>query len=317
MGSIGPSVFLARDIIRHLIPTLVATALFFPLSPGSKSIGVEGLATIAIVSAYFVTAFAGQAMSVGAIDHLMSTLYLPLEEKDSNGKPIKEPTAKEIKDTHQWWGGNWDYERLFFSLDKDDREYVYMTDAYLTCFDLLSFFFFLYLAFNFTWLFGRIYTDVSSNVFSLFDIRTPLLYGSAPTVLVVLFSYLLFNTMASWARTEELALFWDGGIYPQFSAKQQRKDGGLAKAVWGWVRRSEEAVQGASVHLFCNGVEIGVKTSDKDGRFQFPVDPQELLDNDCALEVRGHQSRLSFKVDEKSVPEYSLDLSRADFSRST
>lgn len=315
MGSEGPvslSAMLTRDVIRHVTPTLIAVAFLQPFTSSSMAIiNVEALVTVALLSGFFVTALAGQAVEVGVISSVMSKLYLT-QKGD-------EPNSEVVGNAHEWWSANWDYDRLFFSLDKDDREYTYLTYAYRDCFELISFFFFLYCIINTLLLVGRSIVDLNYNVFEvseLFTIRTSLLYGSAPTVLVILVAYLFFNSMTSWTRAEERALIWDGGIYPEFAARQQRKEGGLARGIWGWVRCSDKLLPGARVHLLCNGAEIGVQTSNSEGRFQFPINIQEILGKTCSLNVEGYEPGRSFTLDEKSVPEYSLDVKPGDASAS-
>jgi hypothetical protein len=309
VGAISPSVFLTRDFIEYVLPTLVAVVLFSPLGTRSAGVSLEIMLSGAIVASYLLSAFAEDVAGTSWLRKAMATLH---QRRRPGWRPKErpEPSLDEIRRTHRWWCENWDYDRLFYSLCKDDREYIYLTRAYLNCFLILSLYLLLYMAVNLLWLVGNAVIElavVAGLSWDLLTLGTPVLGGwSAPTLLLTLIAYLLFDSIYSWHIGEAISLFDDGGIYPEFAAKHHRADGGLATAVWGRVHRGGEAIRGARVELFRDGEWLARTRTDIEGRFQFKQAVRSCVEHRC--EVRVQRRGFPIEVVPTEIPELHIDL---------
>lgn len=118
MGPVSTSAFIYRDVLRHILPAIVGVVLFAPFlrSDSTPKVGVDVLSLWVIVIAF--------TMSLPVLD-LAERAYRRVRGR------------KGISDL-DWWSKVWNFDELFFRLSKDEREYLYLTAAYLAVFQLIS-----------------------------------------------------------------------------------------------------------------------------------------------------------------------------------
>ncbi len=128
---------------------------------------------------------------------------------------------------------------------------------------------------------------------------------------LVLCSYLYANAL------DELdILFGERGFYPQFSDKYQRKAGGIASGVWGWLGRQDGTpLRGGSLRLVrSDGSQVANVLSGRKGEFQFQDAFKECLDQTVRIQV-DHPvwcAEKELSCTEKSVPQVQLIASRRE-----
>ncbi|TNJ34210.1 hypothetical protein FGF66_12340, partial [Chlorobaculum thiosulfatiphilum] len=103
--------FLYRDILKYVLPTLLFLILIVPLLNGS--INYEILIPFGIIT----------SLLFGPLLSEISTLLFKLF-----------PKVKKLISVSEWMNSNWDYGKMFYSLSKDERDYLYLTAAYIDFF---------------------------------------------------------------------------------------------------------------------------------------------------------------------------------------
>ena len=307
MASIEPSVFLTRDVLEHLLPTLLAVILLLPfaLSPG-QSPEYDSILLASVVLAYVVGALSQAVVRQPWIALSLAGFYSLLGTKSAD-------TIEHIRNRSDWWARNLDMDLLFNSLSKDEREYFYLTRAYLRLFQISSLYLVLYGALNILWWLGRAYIDVT--VFQkwkgLLLLSSPILGGwNAPSLLLSLLSMICFGGLYSWYVLEYQSLFSDWGSHVQMAKRYQREQGNIATGIWGQLK-PKELVRDASVDLLHEGNIAHSGKADKDGWFQFPGTYQESIGKQCKLRIRlqtGVQYERDIEVLPAEVPEFIVSV---------
>jgi hypothetical protein len=305
VGAISPSAFLTRDFIEYVFPATVATCLFLPFSRDG-SIGLEILVGGSVLVSYILGSIRDTLSGISWIDGSLINLHL-------HPPASRERKESESEDENSWQAGNWDYDLLFYSLSKDDREYIYLTAAYRNMSYALSLYLLLYGIVNLFWLGGCLLIKgwIFELAWSDLALRTPILGGkSAPAILLLLLSYLALNSLYSWYIKESESLFGDFGMYNQFARRVQRETGNLATSVWGRVLRGEVPIERAIVELIVDGQSHGRERTDEKGRFQFKGAYRTCLGRQCRFQVyaRGLRREIEIQVASKEVPEFDIQL---------
>lgn len=332
MTGISPSVFLARDVLEHVLPSLLAVVLFLPFCGVSASeIAEQNVLLAAIVGAY-VAGSLFQAVNASAlVSRPMAWLFSILSNSRDVGQGQKSnmywsgESVQSVRDRTEWIGRNWDMDSLFSLLSKEEREYFYLTRAYLRLFQLSSMLAFGYFLLNSLWLVGVAILShlvLETGPAYLFEIESPLIGGiAAPTLLLCLLSLVGFASLYNWYRVEYGSLFAEWGLHSQMARRYQRKEGGVASAIWGRVRK--EQVDGSEVaedrvslrvELFRKSKMIGASEPDPDGHFQFPAAFKSCVGNVCRLVVFSDTRRVAefqLNLQEKDVPEFEVELEAA------
>jgi hypothetical protein len=225
----------------------------------------------------------------------------------------RERTLRQIREERQWQAENWDSDRFFYGLSKDDREYLYLTLAYANMSYALSLYLLFYGVVNLIWLAG--YLVIQGRILGLswadLVVGTPVLGDrSLPALLLCLLSYLAANGLYSWYIQEFESLFADWGEYNQFARRDQREVGGIAKAIWGYVSADGKAVKRAWVELIMDGVVQGRERSDEQGRFQFKDAFNVCIGRDCCLRASAgsRERQMPILIELKQVPEFTVRL---------
>lgn len=332
MSGISPTVFLTRDVLQHVLPASLAAVLFLPYCEvGTSEAEAKIVLFAALVGAYLVGSLLQAASSHPATETAMATLFrlLTFSRKAETGQEASRywvgESVREIFDGTEWSDHNWDMNALFSLLTKEEREYFYLTRAYLELFKVTSMLAFVYLALNLVWLAGM--SAISSitlelnSLESLITARTPLFGGfSSPSLLVCLASTAGFAAMYNWYRTEYGSLFAEWGIYSQTVRRYQITEGGLAKSIWGTVRQKDAnnpIPPTLSLSLVRGSTIIDVARPDCAGRFQFRGAYSKCVGTTCRLEVTSKSSRIAefpLTICEKKIPEFEVILDSVAFN---
>lgn len=300
MGVIGASGLIYRDFLQYILPTIIGLSLFAPLltAPGA-SLDFEKLLLLGFVLGYLI--FSPVASLAAWVQG-----WLPLRPR----------LARRLRKERAWWAGNWDYDQLWAAMDKDEREYLYATASYIHLFRIASLYLLIYALANIFLLTraARAFTPspgLASLLSQIAGVQTPMLGDwQAPTWLVapvalVLCVYLYLN-----ALEETEILFGERGFYPQFSDKYQRKVGGIASGVWGWLARGDGTrLPDIPVQLLrSDGSQIASERSGEHGEFQFKSAFKECLGQSVRVQVDhpDWKAKKELSFVENSVPQVQL-----------
>lgn len=304
-SAISPSVFLTRDFLEHILPTIIAACLFLPFLVKLEGAKLESMLVGALVLGYFVSALTQRIVRVPWIHRGMHLLY----RWESHGV-----TLQQIKSGHQWRARNWNYDRLFYLLNKDDREYLYLTRAYLNLAQDLCFYLMLYLLVNTVLLAGSLWIEFMIVGFSweFWAVWTPMIGGAALiTWLVMLLSFLTFCSLYSAFLQEFGSLFDEWGSYAQWAERYHIEQGGIATGIWGAIKRSKAPVDKTLVKLVLEDKVIQEAETDSKGRFQFPGAYATCLGKRCALRLpKEEEKEFLIRVAPQVVPEFEVDLNK-------
>lgn len=291
---IGTAAFIFRDVLQYILPTFIAAILFLPLfGDRFRELGLE-------------TLLLGSAI----VGFLGSTPVSWIAKRTARFVPL----VRRYDELADWHQRNWDYSRLFYTLDKDEREYLYLTGAYLEFYRTVSLHLLVYAGIN---LFRLAATglEASSTGEALRQAGaacTPLLgTWEAPSWILMLLAAVLATAAFRDFVTEYRILFLDRGQYLTLAEHKHRNEGAVAVAVWGTVSAGGKPVVGADVRLCRPGVFFERQNTDRRGCFQFRERFRDCLGGTCTLEVRSARGSLkrALTMNEKEVPRFDLRLS--------
>jgi len=220
----------------------------------------------------------------------------------------------EYQRRREWIQHNWDFDELFYNrLSNDEREYTYLTGAYVTFYQQLSFYLLVYAGVNLFFVASSV--RQSPGLATLHDVlkaATPIPGGlELSSVLLLVASIpLAYYAFADYLN-EYKHLFLENGQYDSFARRAQVKDGGVATSVWGMVHHGDEPVAGATVELRKDdGTVLAVVSTDADGHFQFIDKCKEHPHFDGTLLVRSGNTSYeeSFNMDDKVIPSKTIEV---------
>ncbi len=281
--------FSFRDFIQFILPTLIGASLFLPYVSPLPSI--ETVLVLAALFSYII------ATPVSEFARLVYRLIPGVRRR-----------VKELADRREWWGCNWDYDRLFYFLSKDERDYLYLTGSYTEFNRTVSVYVLVYFLVQLGAL-VRAAIEVPAAGISWWAAAlgqtTPMLGGwTAPTMLlavvaIVLFRYLFANFAQEWE-----ILFLEGGQYVTFAIKYHEAGNRIARSIWGRVGSAQHSVANAEVTLLADGSQLAQTQTDRDGRFQL-VDAYPLcLGKGCLVRVKQGTVTVEkeLSTDPKAIP---------------
>jgi hypothetical protein len=280
-----------RDFIRHLLPTATALCLFLPLFriPNEK-FEVAAIVFASVVLGYLVTT---------PLTDLIAVTYRCT------------PIMKVFNRRRAWMAGNWDYDKLFYGLSQEEREYLYVTLGYLELYRQLSFYLLIYAGANLFLLLNAVRgaSDVNSFFLTAVDARTNAVGGVLlPTWLLLILSLVLaYYSFRDFLNEFEI-LFHEAGQYSTFAARVHEKDGGFATSVSGVVRGKENGVlSGVKVTLQdIDGKELETTSTDLDGYFQFDNSAKQYPFGDYKLVINEGEAK-SISLADKVVPSFTIE----------
>jgi hypothetical protein len=283
-----------RDSVRHLLPTAAAICLFAPLLASDK-LELGSLVFAAVLLGYVVTT--------------PLTIFLGWLYRFT-------PAVKNLSRQREWIASNWDFDELFLNrLTQEEKEYVYLTGAYVDFYRQLAFYLLVYTGVNLFILVRAILDNPkhSGILQTILNTTTPIAGGPHfPAALLVIFSMLL-GIYCFWDFLNEYSsLFLEGGIYPKFAAKSQTEKGGVAVSIWGMVRHGRAGMPGIKVELNnSQKVTLQSVTTDSNGYFQFENKFKDLAGVDGTLKasIGGAVIEKPVKADPKTIPSVDFDSS--------
>src|SRR6266496_3689649 len=151
---------------------------------------------------------------------------------------------RKAQDERAWWARNFNYGTLWYSLTKDDREYLYGTRAYYNFYLLVSFYLLLYAIIN-SWSVidalsvGSVpWHDPAAAIgtvwHAVWSPETSLLFKTKlPSLALALASCVLIGFCLAEMFEEYTVLFTESGQYVSLARVYQKKEGGIARSIWG------------------------------------------------------------------------------------
>ena len=199
---------------------------------------------------------------------------------------------------------NWDYNMMFYSLDKDDRDYLYLTGSYLSFFkitsNILIFYFFVNLS--------EIISNVTKDGFtSILTTQTQIIGGLEVNSLIIstITVFLVIFFIKDYIFEFEI-LFYPSGQYEAFAKKIQLKNTNiiLIKSIWGRVIHNDKEIENLEIKLLENGVLLNSIMTDKNGFFQFKDEFKKNLSKTITVEylVNNTIYSKSMTIDINVVP---------------
>lgn len=280
-----------RDFIRHLLPTATALCLFLPLFriPQEK-LEVAAVVFASVVLGYLVTT---------PLNDLIVVCYRCT------------PIMKVFNRRRAWMAGNWDYDKLFYGLSQEEREYLYVTLGYLELYRQLSFYLLIYAGANLFLLLNAVRgaSDVNSFFLTAVDARTNAVGGVLlPTWLLLILSLVLAYYSFKDFLNEFAILFHEAGQYSTFAARVHEKEGGFARSVSGVVRgRGDKVLSGVKVTLQdIDGRELQTTSTDLDGYFQFDNSAKQYPFGNYKLTINEGETK-SISLANKLVPFFPIE----------
>lgn len=283
MGALSPAGFIFRDAVEYILPTVLLLALFSPYFYQLDALSFVGLA---VVLGYLTSWFQGKVASIYK----------------------KFGSVKAVKEQHMWHEKNWDYDKLFLELGHRDREYLYLTQAYGNFYMIVSFYLVSYFAANAGVVLVRMLQSEhtwGSLVAAYVSTSTPMIGGFTLPTWIVLVSSLVGATVCYEECSSEIRTLFTYQ-YPMFARKYHELRGGLAKAVWGRIKKKDsgEPVAGVSVTVYHpeTGKVVGQPTrTDESCRYQIFDIP--YLNSPYIIEIvhGGNRINVEQKFAEKSI----------------
>jgi hypothetical protein len=300
MADVAPSPLTFRDFLYYTLPTAIAICLFAPLyNPLRDKISIESLILSAVILGY-----------------LVSTPVIKLASKLYNKLPILSARLADYKKKMEWSKRNWDYDRLFYFISNEEREYLYLTRSYADFYRLVSFYLIIYSIINISRLVDVAWVargDVGKMMQGVISATTPLPKDAAmPTWLLLLASMILSYYALKEFFNEYRILFHDKGQYTTFAEKYHKANGGIAVSVWGKVHHNGLPHKGVEVELIGkDNSSLGKETTDSDGHFQFYRKYSACSGGSCKLQVRAGDKSEDQQITptDKTVPYYEVNVS--------
>lgn len=241
--------------------------------------------------------------------------WLPLKEislsKDS-------PAAADGR----WVKSNWDLKGLRSKIDKDEREYLYLTLSYIEFFQITGFYLLVYSLFNilnFLVYASMRLSDMCDPLKALNLVQSissgtivgspvPSLYAGG---LGLILTYWLFRASV----VEYKALFGVNGAYEFLSEKYQSIYGGLARNIWGSIVADDEIksmLTELRIVLIRQNQIIGDTHVDAEGRFRFQDVFKECIDHRCTVRVETPRfiGASEMRITTNCIPSIMLEVKR-------
>lgn len=303
MDVIGPSGFIFRDFIKFVLPTAIAAGLYAPFFvEGEAKISLTGLVVISVLLGYVI---------YSPIASLSDFIHSKI--------PIKKLRLDDANDQNKVLNSRWDYDFLWSTLGKDEREYLYLTQSYFEFYQTTGFYFLLYGISNTIILCWKIMEHLSSFTDSwrsflllVNSVKTPTIINfDIPTWIAIIISLVLAYYLFGDCSIEYSFLYGFGGAFDRYSQKYQKMEGNIASGIWGKVvgkdGGTEKTLEGIQLHLKNSAGEItDTQSSDKSGSFIFPKSFQICANNQCKIEINDKQwqGEITFTVESKSIPDF-------------
>jgi hypothetical protein len=239
--------FLYRDIVKFILPTLIGICLigsFFEIN-------------LQDTSAFLIAVFVGFLFS-GLLSSINIIHWIP--------------KIKEREKVKKMMINNWDYDLMFYSLDKDDRDYLYLSGSYLQFYITTVFYLFIYLIINILYFIPNFYELNGSTFLKLLNLKTTIIGGiEINSCIVFLLVGIALIFLLKYYILEYEILYFPFGQYDTLARKMQLKNVNiiLIKSIWGKIIRSNKGLEGNLIYLKENGTTVESCETNSYGYFQF------------------------------------------------
>lgn len=283
MAAIGTAALTFRDLLQNALPTVIGVLLLVPRTDADELVIVA-----AVIFGYFLAPIA---------ELVVARIY--------KHTPFLRKRIRALDNERARIAARWNYKRLFYYLDKDEREYLYQTAAYANFFRTTSFVFLLYiLAIAVT------AVEISNGrpVFhAAMPIRVIVDQAAAPAWLAILGAAVIWLSAVREYLREYKILFQDQ--YDEFARRYQLEKGDIARSVWGSVSNADgSAAACVCVTLTLDGFHEKA-TTDAGGHFIFEDVLQRLGKGTATVAVAESAAACStIEVNAKVVPEVTLRI---------
>jgi hypothetical protein len=294
---VGEAAFVFRDVIKYILPTLLALVLFAPLA--TDAVSLDHLLFASILIGYVASLLVGNYY-----------LELPLIRKH------KARVDEQIEKNN----ARWNYTALTTILDKDERDALYLTDSYAALYLLFSAYFLAYAVTVtvmtshdiWSWSPTTNKADLSLKSWCLFlwGIGTKTFVGSkVPSLILILIGF-LFSRTAWWAYLLEYKVL-HLHVYPAL-AKRFHSDGQvIAQAIWGRIRQGGEPLKSEEIQMVDRSNQVlATTTTDDTGDFIFENMYSKYLHSYLYIRFTGHPGLppRQIYVAKAQIPEFNIDL---------
>lgn len=309
MGPIGPTGFIFRDFIKYILPTAIACFLFVPLTVGSvEKSKIELLILISFLMGYVI---------YNPVARLSGKLHKRIK--------LKHIEIDSIMQKFQVLNLKYDLSKLWNLLEKEEREYLYLTQSYIEFYQITAFYVVIYLSVN---ILKLLFVIVKKNlVYAVICTNTNLLfYSEIPTISVILISSSIAFFLYNNTVIELNVLYGDNRQYQFFAEKLHKEHGCIAKTVWGEIENYDKMEHKEEICLGLYKVSkekdeclkcVGIDT---EGKFLF-VDQKNLKDSidygdiiycKCYITQVGTQYNIIkkkyFFLTDRDIPNIQLEL---------
>lgn len=293
MAFVQASPFTFRDFLQAILPGLIGASLF---APYTKAQSTEEL-----------------LIGVGLFSYV---IYTPISELAARSFGLILSTKmKKLNANREWHARNWNYDRLFYHASNEDREYLYLTGAYVEFYRITAFYFLIYIAVQIVHLAPalRLLSPFYPMIYDLsFEERanrfvgpqTPILGGwNIPTVAALTASFVILWFLLADFLNEYRLLFEHQ--YVEMARRYHAEKGDVARSIWGVVSCDEEGnkpLQGVGIELKDKaGQTIRKATTNSEGRFQF-ADLFQYTRTSQSLVKTQFGTQVDIPIDEKWTP---------------
>ena len=256
------SSFLYRDVIKYIIPTLLFLILATSLVP--EEIDLPPLITFGIIISLLFGAF------ISTISNYFFRLF---------------PDVRRVISIAQWMNSNWDYRKMFYYIHKEERDYLYLTGAYIEFFKNSAC---ILVVFALTW-FGKMLWDTHLQWDNLLR-HSILLAGSIKlnTLIIITLCIVLFFILKKALIFETKILMFPNGQYDIFSEKIQRREKEIiARSIYGRIGDRK----GVEIELYSGDTLLSSCKSREFGYWSVPLKKEFM---NIPLEIRA-------KLDSKNI----------------
>lgn len=310
MNFISPSGFLYKDFIKYILPTAIAATLFVPFFiPHGTTISFDILVFLVVLFGYIIYS------PIASLADIVQTKL-----------PLSNLRLDDTKKDNEWLRGIWDYDALWSMLEKDDREYLYLTFSYVEFYQTVGFYFLVYTIINITWFIWKLIenwpkTTINFNIIfsQIVSITTPTIVNiNFPSLLFILIGLLLTYFLFGDAQIEYHNLFSIKGQFDLYAENYQKKKGGIASGISGKIvyleGKDEKLIEEPLKINLRQGKKLVVTPifSDDKGNFQILNAFKMCVGVPCKIEVENikWEGSKGFIFKEDTLPYIKLIVSR-------
>ena len=259
--------FLYRDILKYVIPTLLLLLLIVPLF--ESSIDYKVLIPFGIII----------SLIIGPLLAKLSTFFYKIF-----------PKVREVISISNWMNSNWNYRKMFYNISKDDRDYLYLTGAYVEFFKNSGLVIFIYMVVTII----LMIVEVKGNYSNYLTHSTIVLSSlEVNTFFILIICIILINTLKAALIFETKILLFPDGQFEIFAEKVQRENNELiARKIYGKI----DKLQGIEVNLYHQNKLVSTCSTNQYGYWNFDLN-DEYLDSKLKIIIVHHSQPIEREIE--------------------